>query len=79
MLLLSNLNIVLLIFYDAKITLNMYLHGITQTFQIHKLLPNCMMIVYILRLLRLQSQNLTTLMIEMSLSGKAGLDTFLQI
>ena len=42
--LLSNLNIVLLIFYDAKITLNMYLHGITQTFQIHKLLLNCMMI-----------------------------------
>ena len=34
--------------------------------------------LYILRLPRLQS-NLKTLMIEVSLGGKAGVDTFLQI
>ena len=33
-----------MIYYDAKITLNMYFHGITQTFQIQMLLLNCMMI-----------------------------------
>ena len=40
--LLSSLS--MMIYYDAKITLNMYFHGITQTFQIQMLLLNCMMI-----------------------------------
>ena len=41
---LSNLIVVLWIFYDANITPNMYPHGTTQAFQTPELLPNCMMI-----------------------------------
>ena len=40
----TNWHQVILNFYDAEVTLNMYLYGITQTIQIHKLLLNCMMI-----------------------------------